>query len=135
MKWLQDSYQCVAADAAAGFCGRGFNPRLGQWENLRLLNLSQSAQTSMRLRTITVFVLTSTLALKEGVQGGLYTVLDYQRTDFLARLLGGSDLQGGSSLITWMGDFPMSCGVLSRFNLGSIDTGDIINTLVGYDAQ
>jgi hypothetical protein len=134
MKWLQDSYTIQVGDAAAGFTGRGYNPFTGQWETLSQVNLAKSRQTRMRLRYFGVYVLNvTTFGLKEGLLCALYTVLDDARTDFMARLQGGCELQGAGKVIHWAGDYPMSCGCLSRINIGGVVAGDRLDSLVGYE--
>jgi hypothetical protein len=133
MEWIADSYTTVPADAAGGFTGRGWNWESRLWETMTLRNLARSRLTSFRLRCFHVFVrAVGTLGIKKGVIGALYVVADPMATDFMIRLP-ATELQGGHGVISYVGDYPMLSGIVSRFNIGAVDAGDIIDTFVGYD--
>jgi hypothetical protein len=133
MEWLRDSYTFTAGDAAAGFTGRGWNWETRKWETLSLANLKRSHKTNYRLRAFHIFLLAvSTLGIKKGIFGALYVVADPLATDLMIRLP-ATELQGGKSVISFIGDFPMLCGVCSRLNIGCVDTGDRLDTFAGYE--
>lgn len=136
MVWVSDRYVVTAGDVAQDAVSRGYSFKTGQWETLSgqwMKGDARKAERRYRLRYFSIRVWDGTNGnLKWGIIGHLYVVPDSEGLDTVLHLP-CSNLQGGSNVIRFTGDYPMLCGVQWRVLLGALAANDVVTTVVGYE--
>lgn len=134
--WSTDRYTVTAGDAAADAVSRGFNLNTGRWETLSGTVMKvppDITDRGFRVKYFAIKVWEATYGnLRHGLVGHLYVVPSCDSVDGLMKLP-ASYIQGGSSTISFRGDYPMLGGVQYRVLLGACSATDEITAILGYE--
>jgi hypothetical protein len=131
MERLADSYTIQAADVAAAYSGRGYNPRLGRWLTVSGIDNGSSRMTNLTLLDCAINVTTSGGHWRNGVIVRLFVVNDPSHPDLATPWFDAVVTKSGE--INWQGRRPLAAGLFWRIIKGGVVDGDIVSIGVGYE--
>jgi len=134
MKIVSESYVLVAGDVAAAYCGRGYNPALGRFENLPGTNLTPFGGDlpARRLKLVECRAFHAGGGGATGVLFWIGVAFDHLHPELLITLANPVHSVSRRG-VSWYGDVPMGGGVVWRVALGGLIAGDYVGWTVGYD--